>query len=376
MKLLVDENIPGAERALRAFGEVRLMAGREIQRDSLSGIDALIVRSITRVDRALLENTSVRFVGTATAGVDHVNQNDLLAMGMGFASAPGSNADSVVDYVLASLAVAFPDAPDLDGRTVGIIGCGEVGSRLLSRLRALRIEVMAYDPWLPQDRYRELTSLEQVLACDVLSLHVPLVSDGPHPTRHLLGANRLEQLGSDVLLINAARGPVIDNRALLDWLSKRPSAKVVLDTWEHEPAVNAELMARCLIATPHIAGYAMDGKYRGLNDVVHAMARFFAMPLAQPDVVLEPAGTLSLVGSRLGAAWQSACLSAYPIHEDDRRMRSMMASTTEEQARRSGFDALRKRYPERREFSAWQIPGAALTAAERAALSGAGFSVV
>ncbi|HNC70636.1 MAG TPA: NAD(P)-dependent oxidoreductase, partial [Pseudomonadales bacterium] len=148
MKLLIDENIPGAATVFGCLGEVRTLPGRTITRAVLHDIDALLVRSVTRVDRVLLAGTPVRFVASATAGIDHVDTPALAELGIAFAHAPGSNADSVVDYVLAVLALAFPGPASLRGRSVGIVGCGQVGGRLLRRLRALGVRCLVHDPLL------------------------------------------------------------------------------------------------------------------------------------------------------------------------------------------------------------------------------------
>lgn len=374
MNLLIDENIPGAREAFARFGSVRLMAGRAIDAAAVRDADALLVRSVTRVDRALLAGSRVRFVATATAGTDHVRIAELDALGIRFAHAPGSNADSVVDYVLGVLGLAYPAPRGLAGRTVGIVGCGQVGARLLVRLRALGVACRVYDPLLTRDIPPESCALQETLACDVLSLHVPLTREGAHATRHLLGARELARLRDDALLINAARGPVVDNAALLEAMRRRPALRAALDVWEHEPRPDRALLARVLIGTPHIAGYAHDGKLRGARQVYAALRAFLgagASPADPPELRPAPAGVL-----RAGdcSSWQQAVLACYDPRGDDARLRAAMLDE-DEGARAAAFDRLRRDYPLRREFSAWRIGTAAAPGTPvHAALLAAGFA--
>jgi len=373
VKIVLDENIPGARSAFARLGAVIAMPGRSIDAAAVRDADVLLVRSVTRVDRALLAGSRVRFVATATAGTDHVRTADLDALGVRFAHAPGSNADSVVDYVLAVLALACPEAAALGGRTVGIVGCGNVGGRLLGRLRALGVACRTYDPLLAVPAPGS-APLDAVLGCDVITLHVPLTLAGAHATRHLVGAPELARLREDALLINTARGPVVDNAALLAALRERPRLRAVLDVWEHEPAVDAALLARVTIGTPHIAGYARDGKLRGARMVYAALREFLGAldaPAEPPELCSPPAGVLA-PGDR--AAWQRAVLACYDPRGDDARLRAALGSG-DAAARCAAFDRLRRDYPDRRELSAWRIGDDAATGgARQRELCAAGFA--
>jgi erythronate-4-phosphate dehydrogenase len=350
VKLVVDENIPCAADILAPLGEVCLLPGRAIDAAAVRDAEVLLVRSVTRVDAALVAGSRLRFVGTATAGVDHVETDALAVHGIHFVSAPGSNADSVVDYVLSALAVAFPGEGELEGRSVGIIGCGEVGSRLLRRLRGFGLECVPCDPLRSDVPGNDL--LEHALACDVISLHVPLTREGEHRTLHLLNEQRLWRLREDVLLLNTARGPVVDNAALLACLRQRSRMRAVLDVWETEPDYEPQLLAACLIGTPHIAGYAADGKRRGAMAVIRAALAFCgAAELLSGGISangLPVAGELP-AGLR---NWQQGVLSAYDVRADDARLRASLVANPA--LRGVAFDRLRKEYPERREFSAWR----------------------
>lgn len=371
MRIVVDENIPDAASVFGAFGDVSCLPGRRIDAAAVRTADVLIVRSVTPVDAALLAGSRVRFVGSTTAGVDHVRQEDLARLGIRFAAAPGSNADSVVDYVLAALALAFPRAQDIAGRRVGIVGCGAVGSRLLARLRALGIACRVFDPFIAP--VAEAASFAEVLGCDVLTVHVPLTRSGPHPTWHLLGAPELARLGDDAVLINAARGGVIDSPALLAALIARPRRRAVLDVWEDEPGIDPALLQRCLAGTAHIAGYAVDGKRRGVAMVYEALRDFLghgAPGASLPALASPPAGTIAVAAT--GAAdWQHPVTVAYDLRRDADALAAGVRARPDAVA--AVFDGLRRDYPERREFSAWRVADT-VPAAARAQWRAAGFT--
>lgn len=354
MKVVVDENIPCAAEMLAPLGEVCVLPGRAIDAAAVRDAEVLLVRSVTCVDAALVAGSRLRFVGTATAGVDHVDADELAERGIRFVSAPGSNADSVVDYVISALAVSFPGEGELERRTVGIIGCGEVGSRLLHRLRGFGLACVPCDPLrtdIPGN-----APLEQALACDVISLHVPLTREGEYRTLHLLDEHRLSRLGEEVLLLNTSRGPVVDNAALLACLRRRPRMRAVLDVWETEPDYDPQLLAACLIGTPHIAGYAADGKRRGAMAVIRAALAFCGAGerLSGSASAIGPAAAGELPAGL--CAWQQGVLAAYDVRSDDARLRASLVANPV--SRGPAFDHLRKEYPARREFSAWRCGNA------------------
>jgi erythronate-4-phosphate dehydrogenase len=361
MRLVIDENIPSARAAFGAFGELRVQPGRAIDAAAVRDADVLLVRSVTRVDAALLEGSRVRFVGTATAGIDHVDTRYLARRGIVFASAPGSNADSVVDYVLSALAICLPGPAALP--SVGIVGCGQVGARLLARLRALGAACRVFDPFVAG--IAEAAPLAAVLDCAVVTLHVPLTTHGPHPTFHLLDASRLAALRQDALLINTARGEVVDNAALRAALAERPAMRAVLDVWEPEPALDPGLLDRCTLGTPHIAGYAQDGKLRGVAQVLAALRAFLGTAAGQGTALALP--TAGQLDAACGG-WRDAALACYDPRVDDARLRAAVAA--DPSAHAAAFDRLRRDYPPRREFSAWRVPPASRCRAE---LLAAGF---
>jgi len=355
MRIVADENIPLLDEFFADFGEIRRAPGRAIDREVLGDAEVLLVRSVTRVDRALLAGSRVRFVGTCTIGTDHLDLAYFDAAGIAWASAPGCNARGVVDYVLGSLLVlADEQGCALDTRTYGVVGAGQVGGRLVDVLRGLGWRVLVCDPPRQAAEGGDFVGIEQILAeCDVISLHTPLQRGGAHPTHHLFDAERLARLKPGCWLINASRGAVVDNAALTQALLGRPDLQAVLDVWEGEPQVDAELAGLCRIATPHIAGYSLDGKLRGTAQIYQAFCLHLGMA---PGVSLEslmPAPWLSGLGLDASAdpAWALAtlCRAVYDPRRDDADFRRSLAGDAAR--RRAAFDALRKHYPIRREIT-------------------------
>jgi erythronate-4-phosphate dehydrogenase len=351
MRILADQNIPGLEWYFQPLGEVRLMEGRDITARDLRDVDVLLVRSVTRVDQALLQGSRVRFVGSATAGLDHVDIKGLRAAGVGFAAAPGANANAVVEYVLAAIAMQ-PDMLErlLDGGRVGIIGYGYVGRLLRKRLAALGIASLQCDPWLAPDQVPESASLDGVLGCDVVSVHTSLTRDGPWPSFHLLRAPQLARLGSRNLLINASRGAVVDQAALLARLQATDPPQCVLDVWEFEPDVSVALLRRVSVGTAHIAGYSHDAKLAATRQLALAVQNAFGLlqhpvtAAAAPDTLVPPAELRGVAVLR----W--LCGARYDIRADDRRLREAVLGVDAVRARKA-FDELRRTYPMRRELA-------------------------
>lgn len=361
MNILVDENIPYALEAFGSLGNVKTISGRAINRDRLLDIDALIVRSITTVDRRLLSGTPVRFVGTATNGIDHIDTEYLGSAGIAFAHAGGSNATSVAEYVLAAiLDLRARGKIAVEGQRVGIIGVGEVGGRLSNALRALGMDVVEYDPVREKrDSLFRSARYEEIFECDIVSLHVPLTVDGTHPTEKMVGEAFLLLMQQGSVLINTSRGGVVDSAALFDALDSRRLSAAVLDVWEGEPAVPPELVGHCALATPHIAGYTLDAKVRGTEMMASALADFLGVQRvwSAANVLPERVATIEIPAtlSPLDAVSLAVGI-AYDIDRDDSNLRELL--TLDEAARRDGFDRLRKNYPVRREFSAYGVPGA------------------
>ncbi len=345
MRILADSGISGVAERFAHLGAVERCPGRAIGRASLVGVDILLVRSVTRVDRALLEGSAVRFVGSATSGCDHIDRDWLARSGIGFAHAPGANAFAVVEYVLGAIAAAGARLEALlAGGRLGVVGYGRIGRALARCAGQLGIRCLAYDPWLAPAADSRLVGMERVLGCEVVSLHAELTQREPWPSHHLLDAPKLAAMAGNCLLVNTGRGALIDNRALLDALRARPRWPVALDVWEGEPNIDAELLRRCLLATPHIAGYSHDGKLKATEMLLAAACEFLGR--APPPAARAPARPALTVPSGLrGAALLRFLLRhCHDIQRDDALLRG--------QLRRVGFDGLRAGYRLRRELSA------------------------
>lgn len=359
MLIVADENIPLLDEFFQGFGEIRRVPGRSIDRATVEQADVLLVRSVTNVNRALLEGSKVRFVGTCTIGTDHLDLDYFKQADIAWSSAPGCNARGVVDYVLGSLlTLAEIEGADLTQRTYGVVGAGEVGGRLVKVLQGLGWSVLVCDPPRQAVEGGDFVSLEQIIEqCDVISLHTPLKKHGAQTTWHLFDKNRLNQLKSGTWLINASRGPVVDNAALRQVLLQREDLQAVLDVWEGEPEVDVALAELCVLATPHIAGYSLDGKQRGTAQIYQAYCQFIGQPEQVSLNDLLPAPWLSHVTLNAGSdpAWALAmvCRGVYDPRRDDADFRRSLVGSVNQQ--RAAFDALRKHYPLRREIDGLKV---------------------
>ncbi|EHD20740.1 MULTISPECIES: 4-phosphoerythronate dehydrogenase PdxB [Brenneria] len=354
MKVVVDENMPYARELFSRLGEVRTVPGRPLPRAALNGADALMVRSVTKVNAELLAGSGVKFVGSATAGTDHVDRNWLDANGIGFSAAPGCNAIAVVEYVFSSLLMlAERDGFQLRDKTVGIVGVGNVGGRLNKRLKAWGVKTLLCDP--PRaargddENFLPLEAL--VREADILTLHTPLYLDGAYRTHHLVDEAVLHDFADGRILINACRGPVVDNAALLKALKQGKKLSVILDVWETEPALSTELLALADVATAHIAGYTLEGKARGTTQVFEAWSRFIGNPqrVALSSLLPPPEFSALTVAAPLDEALLKRLVHlVYDVRRDDALLRH---SAHQE----GGFDRLRRHYQERREWSSLHI---------------------
>jgi erythronate-4-phosphate dehydrogenase len=354
VKILVDENMPYARELFSRTGDVVAVPGRPLPEAELQDADGLMVRSVTKVNAALLAGTPVKFVGTATAGTDHIDDASLAAAGVSFSAAPGCNAIAVVEYVFSSLLLlAERDGFELRDRTVGIVGVGNVGGRLQKRLQAWGVKTLLCDP--PRaDRGDQETfhSLDDLVAqADILTFHTPLFKDGPYKSWHLADAALLMALKPNTILINACRGPVVDNAALLEVLKMRHDLSVVLDVWEPEPDLSLDLLDKVDIATAHIAGYTLEGKARGTTQVFEAWCDFIGQPQQVALESLLPApefGSITLRGKLDQPTLKRLVHLVYDVRRDDAPLRKVAAKPGE-------FDRLRKQYEERREWSSLQV---------------------
>lgn len=356
MKLVVDENIAFAEEAFSQFGDVLLIGGRQITNEILRNADALIIRSITNVDEKLLQNTNIKFAGTATIGTDHIDTNYLNKNNIAFADAKGCNADSVTEYVFtALLKIAVDNNLTLKNRSIGIIGVGNIGSRVVKYAEVLGLKVYKNDP--PKQRAGEgsnYVSLEEALQADIITLHVPLNKTGIDKTFHLLDEKKLNKIKNNTIIINSSRGEVVDNKALLDIIDKK-HFKVILDAWEGEPLINTELLQKVLIGSAHVAGYSLEGKVNGTKMIYDAICKFTnQLNDWEPKLSTVENNIIDMSSAKnLGEKLHIIFKQIYNIEKDDSEMRKMIEM--DKSLRSAYFDKLRKEYPLRREFTNYTV---------------------
>ena len=349
MQIVADESIPYVREAFGSLGTIRLVSGREIAPAHVRDADILLTRSVTRVNAELLGASQVRFVGSATIGVDHVDLPYLRSRGIVFAYAPGSNANSVAEYVLA--AILALEQKSFARRTLGVIGLGRIGTLVKAKAEALGIAVLANDPPLERTGRSGLISLAKLLSLsDIVSCHVPLSTEDPDATFHLLDHVKLSLMRPDAVLINTARGPVVDNRALLSALKKDRLGAAVLDVWEGEPEPDPRLLAAVTVGTPHIAGYSFDGKVNGTKLLYESACAFLKYPQQWNPPALSSGGAHVRIDPTRTLDDFIAPLVAhsYDIRRDDAALRALAKLSTPERGK--AFDRLRATYPRRLEF--------------------------
>lgn len=356
MKIICSTNMPYALEAFQTLGETTIKEGRGLTNADVRDVDLLAVRSTTKVGRALLAGTRVRFVGTATIGIDHMDIPWLEQAGIRWCSAAGCNANSVSEYMTAALLwLARKHRFVLEGKTIGIIGIGNVGRGVVQKARALGLRVLANDP--PRARQEGpsgFVELDQILAeADIITFHVPLAKSGSDATWHMGDKALFARMKSGAIVFNAARGPVLVADELLAAMDRGTVAHAVLDTWEGEPDYRREVLARVDLGTPHIAGHSFEGKVTGTLMVYREACRFLGVaadwsPDALLPVPMVPEIRLDVAGRPDEDVLADIVLRVYDIEADDRRMRA--GDMADAKKRAGHFDDMRCNYPERREF--------------------------
>ncbi len=387
LKWVVDDVIPHTAALKALMGDVTILPGRDITPATISDADVLLVRSITPVNESLLAGTSVQFVGTATAGVDHFDIEAIERLGIAWSAAPGSNAVSVVEYVLCALATAGRLERVISGCPVGLVGLGQVGERLARRLSHLGCQVLAYDPlrvdW-PSDIRR--AELEEILCQPVISLHANLHDQEAHASRGLLDAARAEQMVAALstredggLFINTGRGDLMTLEALTQLVDSPWT--VILDTWPGEPSLNADLLSRCDWVSPHIAGHSIKARENGSDLLAAAVARWASVKAPAPHELLDQDGfgiTAEISSGERGAAdsevtaWMTEFLRRQSIlpREDARLRDAAKAGLTSVE-----FDQLRKSYQQPAEWTGQRVTISAGDDGLRAAAAQLGLKV-
>jgi erythronate-4-phosphate dehydrogenase len=281
MKIVADDKIPFLRGALEQMAEVLYVPGKDIRNETIRDADALLVRTRTKCNGDLLKDTKVRFIGTATIGFDHIDTHYCEKNGIVWTNAPGCNSSSVQQYIVSALLKLSKDHSfSLEGKTIGIVGVGNVGSKVEKAARILGMNVMLNDP--PRARRegnRKFVLLGDILYnADIITAHVPLNVVGEDKTYHLFNEKSFKKMRKGTWFINSSRGEINDTTSLRRALSS-DKIRAVIDVWENEPDIDNGLMHLAFLATPHIAGYSTDGKANGTAMVVNSLCEFFGLPL-------------------------------------------------------------------------------------------------
>lgn len=354
-KIVIDDAVPYAEEIFSHLGEVKCIPGKAIDRQSVKNADAVIIRSRTQINQKLLNDTSVTFVGSTVVGLDHIDQPYLEQQGIEFYSAQGCNANSVSEYVITCLVnLAQSHGFELCDRSLGIIGVGHVGRLLEQKAKVLGMTVLLNDPPRQESEgQKEFVTLDEALQADIISFHTPLTYDGDHPTHHLLNQKNFHHITSDTILVNAARGGIIDESL---W-AQTPTLANVIDCWENEPNINPKLYQVADIATPHIAGHALEAKIKGSAMVYQALCEFWGVKpkdtwksnLPERPEIIRPTDTLSFQTMLFNILKQ-----CYRPEEDDAALRE---STQKKDSANNidnvykKFEYYRRHYPIHREWT-------------------------
>lgn len=330
MKIVIDRDIPFIKGRISEEAEILYLPGSEIKRGDVADADALIVRTRTKCNRELLDGTNVRLVATATIGTEHIDIPWCLQNGIAVASAPGCNAPGVAQYVFASL---FRCGFNPDTHTLGIIGLGNVGSTMEEWARQMGIKTLVNDPpkYLNDNQpenHRDLKSLLE--SCDAVTVHVPLTDEGEFPTLGLIGRKELEWMKPAGILVNSSRGGVVLEKDLMPFI-RDGKISAIVDVWEKEPLINQDLLQMAAVATPHIAGYSLEGKMRGTRMALEAVSDILGLKVDLSGLECNPNDDLKITRTLIE--------SSYNPLEDSKRLK----------ANPGEFENLRNRYDYRHE---------------------------
>ena len=380
MKIVCASSVLFGREAFSTLGEIVVLPDRAITKKDLQDADALIVRSKTTINEALLEGTPVGFVGMATAGTDHMDLNYLAHSPLAWSAAPGCNANSVAEYFTAALLfLAHRSGFVLENMVVGVVGVGQVGGRVVQKAEAMGMTVLRNDPPLQvATGDTGFVPIEEVLRhADILTFHVPLTQVGTYPTRGMVKCNFLASARPGCIFINAARGEVVDSEALMFALEQHIVSHAVLDVWENEPFISPALLQKVALGTPHIAGYSFEGRLNGTMQIYREACHYFEIePGWSPDESVFPRAPEIRADTRgksdEAVLWEIV-RAAYDIEADDRALRT--GAGYDETARAMHFDALRRDYPARREFPAVSVVLEHASAELRAKVGALGFRV-
>lgn len=344
MKIIIDDKIPYIKEAVEKItDEVVYVSGRDFTPELVRDADALIIRTRTHCNRELLEGSRVKFIATATIGFDHIDTEYCKEAGITWTNAPGCNSASVAQYIQSSLILLKKYCgKKLNEMTIGIIGVGNVGSKVTDIARAFGLRILLND--LPREEHEgtvAFTSLEKIAEeCDIITFHVPLYKEGAYKTFHLADTAFFKSLKRKPVMINTSRGEVIDTHALSEAIENQSVSEVILDVWENEPDISRELLNAVFIGTPHIAGYSADGKANATRMSLETLCKYFGINFSYEITPPSPLQSNIEAINR-----EEALLEIYNPVDD--------SNCLKESPER--FELLRGDYPFRREEKAYQI---------------------
>lgn len=353
MKIVVDDKIPYIKGVLEKYAELHYLNGAKINNAVLQDADALITRTRTKCNAENLSGTKLKLITSATIGFDHIDTEWCDSNGIEWTNAPGCNSGSVMQYVAAVLTLLVRNKGwTLKGKSIAVVGVGNVGSKVSALANLLGMQVYEVDP--PRDRNepdKTFYNLHDVIdKVDVVTFHTPLIKDGIDKTYHLCNADLLLKMKPNAVVINSSRGEVIDGMALKKALSNNIIGDAVLDVWEQEPNIDTELLEKVWIATPHIAGYSQDGKAKGTEMSVQKISRYFNLGMDNWEVsgLPEPEQSEIVIDCQNLSEEEvivNAILHTYPLMRDDEHLKEAPEK----------FEFLRGSYPIRREFKAFNV---------------------
>lgn len=355
MKIVADKNIPYLKGVAEYFGDVTYLDGADFTKEAIKDADTLIVRTVARFDEENLSGSNVKLICSATIGYDHIDTAYCDANGIAWRNAPGCNSGSVQQYIVSSLIVmAQKKGFDLKDKTIGIVGVGNVGKKVAKACEILGMKVLLNDP--PRQRAEggeNFVSLDTIKEeADIITFHTPLVKAGEDKTFYLADEHFFATLGKQSIIINSARGGIVNTSAIKEALQKGKICGAVIDCWENEPNIDLEYMNMVDIATPHIAGYSADGKANATRMSLESIAEFYSLDRAPITMVKAPEPDNPIIdmngfpssSNRIFAA----LLGTYLPMDDFARLRAYPAT----------FKQLRNNYPLRREASAYSVVNA------------------
>jgi len=354
IKISADKEIPFIKRVFGRLGKIETFTASRLSPKKIYNADILLVRSVTKINETLLKGSKIKFVGSATSGIDHIDRKYLRKMGIKLAYAPGSNANSVAEYVIACLfSLARRKGFSLAGKTIGVIGVGNVGKKVVEKCGALGMSPLLNDPPLARRTgNKKYLPLNKLFNADIITLHVPLTYRGRDATYHLANEKIFEQLKDNVIFVNTSRGATIDEKALIKFIRTGKFRAVVLDVWEEEPNINIELSKLVDIGTPHIAGYSLDGKAKATVMLYKALCKFFKKADTFSPMLLLPPGNkiieVDYVPGNDEKIIGEIIKGIYNPEIDDNNLRNIIELS--ENRRGNYFELLRRCYPIRREF--------------------------